>query len=57
MNALYERWQEQFPAANFGQPLRGRAVQPGTYRLRLEAAGTVVEAALTVRPDPMLNEP
>lgn len=56
LNALHERWQEQFPAVNFGPPLRGRAVEPGTYRLRLEAAGTVVEGALTVRPDPLTEE-
>jgi hypothetical protein len=57
LNAQHERLQEQFPAVNFGQPLRGRAVGPGTYRVRLETAGApAVETTLTVRPDPMLAD-
>jgi hypothetical protein len=57
LNSLHERLQEQVPAVNFGQPLRGRAVGPGSYRVRLEAAGApAVETTLTVRPDPLLAD-
>lgn len=54
--ALLTRLEEKFPAANFGNPPRGSAVEPGAYRLRLEVEGAIVAGELTVRPDPMLAQ-
>ncbi len=58
--ALHEQLEAQFPAVNFGNLPRGREVQPGAYRLRLEAGpapgAASATSSLTLRPDPMLSD-
>jgi hypothetical protein len=59
LNALREKLQDEFGGMRalqgaFGGRLEGEAVSPGTYLVRLHAAGQTYTGTLTVRPDPML---
>lgn len=53
--ALLEQLEAQFPAVNFGNFPRGRQLEPGAYRLRLDAGPASATGTLTIRPDPMLS--